>query len=107
MATTNDTYQLNDVGSPIGVTIYRADGTVESLLGSATTKQIIIKKPSGELLTKTAILVTDGSDGKMKYVTASGDLDETGMYNYHGYVVIGSWQGRTTVKSFEVCTNLS
>jgi len=106
MATTSKTYQLNDIGSPIGVVIYRADGTLESQLGSATTKQIILEKPSGETLTKTAVLVTDGSDGQMHYITVSGDLDETGTWNYHGYVVIGSGMWKTTVKTFEVLENL-
>lgn len=103
---TSKTFQLGDIGSPIGVTIYRADGTLETELGSATTKQIILEKPSGETATKTALLVTDGSDGKMHYVTASGDLDETGTWNYHGDVAIGSGRWKTTVRTFEVLENL-
>lgn len=106
MATTSKTFQLNDIGSPIGVTIYRADGTLESQLGSATIMQIILENPSEVSVTKTAVLVTDGSDGKMQYVTVDGDLDEVGTWNYHGYVVIGSGKWYTTVKTFEVRANL-
>jgi hypothetical protein len=106
MASTSKTYQLGDIGSPIGVVVYRADGTLESQLGSATTIQIILEKPSEASVTKTATLVTDGSDGQMHYITAEGDLDEVGTWNYHGYVVIGAGKWKTTVKTFEVLENL-
>ena len=99
-------YQYGDVGSPVGLTVKRADGNVESDLGSATTLEIVFVPPSsGEPKTKTAVLVTDGADGKMEYISEADFFDETGTWHYHGHIVIGSGDWLTNVNTLDVMPN--
>ncbi len=98
-------YQYGDVGSPVGLTVKRADGNVESDLGSASTMEIVFVPPSGTAKTETAVLVSDGTDGKMEYITEAGFLDEVGTWHYHGHIVIGSGDWLTNVKTLDVMPN--
>lgn len=68
----------------------------------ATTKQIIITKPSGTVLTKTAEFTNDGVDGKIQYATIEDDLDELKEYKIRGRVVIGTKDLPTSTKRFYV-----
>ena len=54
---------LDDVGTKFLVTVKDGSSVVD--ISSAGTKQILIKKPSGTKLTKTATFNSDGTDGKM------------------------------------------
>lgn len=71
-------------------------------ISTASTKQIKIWKPSGELITGTASFETDGSDGNIYYKTVAGDLDEEGWYKFRAYVVVGTFQGHTGKGKFKV-----
>ena len=62
---------VNDVGTQFLVTV--TDGSSAVDISSATTKELIIKKPSGTKLTKATAFSTDGTDGKMKYNISSDD----------------------------------
>ena len=101
-----DKMHVNDIGTAIVFTILE-DGVALSTLGSATTRQVKIRKPSGVEITKTASLVTDGSDGKMLITTVDGDLSEEGVFTFQPYIVIGSWQGHgnaVTQRIYEALT---
>ena len=54
---------LNDVGTKFLVTI--KDGSSAVNISSASTKEIIIQKPSGTKITATATFDSDGTDGKI------------------------------------------
>ena len=95
---------LNDIGTSLRVTI-EEDGTALDI-STATTKQILIVKPSMTKLTKSAVFVTDGTDGMIEYVTIANDLDELGTYNIQGYIVMSGWAGHSEVKQFKVYSNL-
>jgi hypothetical protein len=85
--------QKGDIGAAFILTIKDQDGAVVDVSG-ATTKQIKFLKPDGlTVLTKSAVFETDGTDGKIKYVTVSDDLDVAGYWARQGYVVMpgGSW----------------
>lgn len=97
--------QLDAIGVAIEKTITNQDGAVVDV-SSATTKNIVLKKPSGSLLTKAASLVTDGTDGKIQYVTISGDLDETGRWEVQADIDVSSYDGRDTISAFRVRKNL-
>jgi len=75
-------------------------------LTTATSMQLLIRKPSGTLLTISPSFFTDGSDGKIYYNTASGDLDEEGMWKIQGSVAISSGLYRSTIKNFQVYGNI-
>ena len=94
--------RLNDINIAIRLTMTKESDSSVLDISSATTKQIIITKPSGEKLTKTATNVTDGTDGKMQYLTITDDLDEFGDYEVQGHIVIGSLDIHTTIGQFKV-----
>ena len=95
---------VNDVGTQFLVTV--TDGSSAVDISSATTKELIIKKPSGTKLTKATAFSTDGTDGKMKYNIASDDLDEAGSYKLQGKVVISDGTFYTDIHTFKVHRNL-
>ena len=95
---------LNDVGTKFLVTI--TDGSSAVNVSTASTKQIIIKKPSGSKLTKTASFNSDGTDGKIYYTTVADDLDEAGSHKLQGKVIISDGTFYTDITTFKVHRNL-
>ena len=99
--------RVGDVGTALDVTIKNsATGQAENI-SAATVKQIKLLKPNGQALTKPAVFVTGGVDGKLRYVTVDGDLNLAGTWKIQGFVTLpdGSWH--TTIGTFEVHKNLS
>lgn len=92
---------VGDIGTVIEMTVTNQDDAVVDL-STATTKQIILKKPDGTKLTKTASFVTDGTDGKLSYTTASGDIDQSGPWQLQAYVVLSGGSWHTTKAEMEV-----
>ena len=68
----------NDIGTVFKVTIKDSAAVVN--VSTATTKQIILKKPSGTKLTKDASFFTDGSDGIITYTTVRGNVEVARLY---------------------------
>ena len=95
---------LNDIGTQFLLTV--TDGSTAVNISSATTKQIIIKKPSGTKITANTAFSSDGTDGKMFYNTVVDDLDEAGSYKLQGKVIISDGTFYTDITSFKVHRNL-
>tara|TARA_R100001244_G_C5106332_1_gene120042 strand:- start:104 stop:412 length:309 start_codon:yes stop_codon:yes gene_type:complete len=95
---------LNDIGTQFLLTI--KDGSTAVDISTASTKQIIIKKPSGTKITEAATFSTNGSDGKIYYSTVADDLDETGSYKLQGKVIISDGTFYTDITTFKVHRNL-
>lgn len=98
---------VGDIGTVIEVIVTdKTSGEIVNI-ESATTMQIIFKKPDETTVTKTAAHSTDGTDGKMFYTTIADDVDQDGHWKYQGYVVMpgGSW--KSDVLKFYVFPNLS
>lgn len=85
--------------------IYVGDvGTVITLdvgedVSTATTMDIVYKKPDGTTGTWNATL---SGTTKIQYTTVSGDIDESGKWYVHAYIVLPSWSGIGETASFEV-----
>ena len=94
-----------DIGTQFTVTVQ--DGTTVVDISTASTKQLIFKKPGGTILTKSTSFVTDGTDGKMQYVSVDGDLSDDGVWKMQGNVIIGGNTFSTDITSFKVYRNLS
>ena len=94
-----------DIGTQFTVTVQ--DGTTVGDISTASTKQLIFKKPGGTILTKSTSFVTDGTDGKMQYVSVDGDLSDDGVWKMQGKVIIGGNTFSTDITSFKVYRNLS
>jgi len=93
-----------DVGTVFVATIKQGSNVID--ISAATTTQLLFEKPDGSVLTKTATLTTDGTDGKLQYTTQSGDLDMSGQWRLQAYLVLGTWTGKTDVHVFQVHTNI-
>jgi hypothetical protein len=96
---------VGDVGTIFEGTFY--DGGVIVDISAATTKEILFRKPDGTVVTKTGTFSTDGTDGKLRYTTIAGDLDQAGDWRVQGYIVTptGSW--KSSVETFTVLANLA
>lgn len=95
----------DDVGTQFIVTVQ--DGSTVVDLSSTTLKQILFKKPSAATLTKTAVFVTDGVDGKISYTSISNDLNETGTWFLQVRLDFGSSTFRSDQKQFKVHENIA
>jgi hypothetical protein len=93
--------RLNDEGTAIQATVLDC-GQVPPGFASATVKTIKWKKPSGAVESRTASFVTDGSDGKIRYLTVAGDLDEIGTWEYQAYIELAGRKFHTSILAFTV-----
>ena len=95
----------NDIGTALRGTIKNQDDAVVDI-STATVRYIILHTPNGDKLTKTAALVTDGTDGKLQYITTSGVLTPIGWWKLQGYVKIGTSEYYSDIHRFQVHGNL-
>jgi hypothetical protein len=95
---------LNDVGTVFELTIKEGSTIVD--VSTTTAKQIKFLKPSGEVLTKTASFTTDGTDGKIKYASIAGDLDEVGPWEIQAVVTFASGEWNSNTSQFDVYRNI-
>ncbi len=73
---------LRDLGTDFVATILEGSAVVD--LSTATVLQIEFTSPGGKVTTKTASLVTDGTDGEIHYRRLAGDIDRKGIWSYIG-----------------------
>ena len=88
----------NDVGAILDVTVLDNDEPMD--VSTATTKQIILKKPDGTTIEYDADFYTDGTDGIIQYTTETNDLDIAGVWFIQAYLVFGSTVEFHTEKAF-------
>ena len=97
--------QVGDIGTTIKATITDQDGAALDVSG-ASTLQLLFLKPNGVLVTQTATMTGDGTDGVIQYVTVSGDLDVPGIWKSQGYIVDAGKEHKSSVDSFHVKPNI-
>lgn len=95
---------VNDIGTTFTVTI--REGKTALDISTATTKDILFKRPDKTLLTVAGAFVTDGTDGKIIYTTVDGDLNDKGRYCIQAKVVTAAGSWNSEVDFFEVFKNL-
>jgi hypothetical protein len=95
---------VGDTNTAIVVTVRDENEGVVDL--SSATVTFIFRKPDESELSVAGSLYTDGTDGKVKYVTLSGTLDQAGFWELQLRVVIGSGSWKTDIKKFQVHENL-
>lgn len=94
-----------DIGTVLEVTLKNGASIVD--ISGATTKEIKLKKPiTGTVLTKPGIFTTDGTDGKIRYITISGDLDEIGVWQVQAHVVLSTGDWHSDIKNMSVFDNV-
>jgi|TARA_Y100000593_G_C4279198_1_gene321853 hypothetical protein len=95
---------VNDVGTTFQLT-FQDDGSVVDV-SSASAVEVLLMGPDDTATTKTATLVSDGTDGKVKYVTVSGDIETAGTWKIQGKVTFASSVYNSDVHTFTVYKNL-
>ncbi len=96
---------VDDIGTVFTATIMDGNDIVD--VSGSTTLQLKFKKPGGTLLTKSAGLVTDGTDGQISYTAVDGDLDECGRWRLQAFLVlIGGNEHHSDICRFRVHDNL-
>jgi len=94
-----------DVGVNFNITVM--NDSVPLDVSNADNIYIIFENPDGGDLIKNASLVTDGTDGKIKYTTVTGDLNQVGTWQIQAKVDFGSSVFSTDIQRFKVFRNLS
>lgn len=97
--------RVGDVGTALESIIMENGKPVD--ISSDPSPTMIFKKPSGESVTKPAAFSTDGRDGRLRYVTEVGFLDEEKDWQRQAIVSITGWSGRSDITTFRVHPNLS
>lgn len=95
---------VNDVGNTLVGTVLDNGAVVD--ISTASNLYMVLKKPDQTTETKTAGFYSDGTDGKMSYVVASGDLDQAGNYKIQGKVEINSSTFYSNISTFKVYCNI-
>ena len=93
-----------DIGVNFNITVM--NGTAVLNVSNANSINIILQKPDGSDLTKTATLVTNGTDGNIRYTTVSGDLDQVGTWQIQAKVDFGASVFSTDIQKFKVYRNI-
>lgn len=94
----------NDVGTRFLITVKEGASIVD--ISSAQTLGIFIRKPDDSTIARSGNLHTDGTDGKMYYDLASGDVNAAGHYKLQGRVSLSSSTYYTNIYDFQVHCNV-
>ncbi len=78
---------VDDFGLTITLTV--VDASCDFVDVSAFTIQFEIEDPRRNVNTVAASFVTDGTDGRVTYTLATGDLDETGVWFVRARMIQG------------------
>lgn len=93
-----------DIGVNFNITVM--NGTAVLNVSNADNISIIFQKPDSSDLIKTASLITDGTDGNIRYTTVSGDLDQIGTWQIQAKVDFGASVFSTDIQKFKVYRNI-
>jgi len=96
--------RLNDIGTVFELTIMDCDVIVD--LAGYTSLVILFKKPDKTTVTRVGTLTTDGSDGKMQYVSVAGDLDLLKSWQIQARVTLPTGTWSSDISKFTVKENL-
>lgn len=105
MAVCTTEIHVGDIGTELRLRIVDGCG-VPVDISSATTLEICVKTPSGGVKTFTASETTDGTDGRLSYITVMDDLDEDGTWEIQAHVITPSSEFRSQIQTFVVKPNI-
>jgi hypothetical protein len=101
---------VGDVGTVIEVQVVSTDPdtgvTAPVDLSAATGLQLVFLKPDQTRVAQTATLWGTGTDGKIKYVTVPGDLDQSGTWKVQAVVAVGGSVYHTDIAPLKVLPSL-
>jgi hypothetical protein len=95
---------LYDINTRLTVILTENGAPVD--ISTATVKTIILQKPNGAVLEKTALFTTTGTDGSIYYITVANDLDQSGVWYIQARVTFGGGTWSSQWLPFTVMENL-
>jgi hypothetical protein len=96
----------NDIGTVFRGTVKDQASAVVNI-STQTKLEMVFTKPGGANVVKTAVLSTNGTDGKMQYTSVANDLDTEGEWSFQGYVELAAGQKwHSDIHHFRVEGNL-
>jgi len=99
--------QEGSIGIIIEYTVFEDDGVTPKNISSATTHNLVLKKPDQSVVNHAAIFSTDGTDGKIRFTTTlATDLTPAGAYRIQADLTMPGFDGRTGSDVFHVERNL-
>lgn len=101
-----DQIHVGDFGTVYELTIKENAAAVD--VSSFTTLEIFWLKPDGTtLVTNTAVFSTDGTNGKIKYVTTTNaEINQAGTWKMQGHISKAGEEHRSSIVTFPVINNL-
>ncbi len=103
MSTTTEVH-VGDIGTKFLVTI--KENGVALDISTASVKKIRFRRPDNTTLDKTAVFETDGTDGKIYYLSIAGDLSIKGTWSIQGFITMPSGSWNSKIASFMVNENI-
>ena len=101
-------HQENNVGADFIFTVYDSDGVIVNLATATTMTARFRAEPGVAAFERAGTLLNDGSDGKFRYKTITGDLTPDGNHwERQGFVIVpGLGEFYTDAVRFIVKPNL-
>lgn len=97
--------QEDDAGVVFVVAIVDQDGNPLNI-STATVTQFIFQRPDGTIATVNGSLFTDGTDGKLQYISTADLLDTPGTWKYQIHIIMGSVTLYSSISKFRILKNL-
>lgn len=97
---------VGQFGPRIEITFVNSAGAAIDISAASVAKEISLQKPDKSVSVKTASFVTDGTDGKIDYTLADGDLDVAGLWRVQGRVEGPAFEYSSRVIDFRVNPNV-
>lgn len=101
---TNPEVHIGDEGTLIEITV--EENKIALNISTATVKVLKIQRKDKTVFQKDMDFVTDGSDGKLKYITSGSDIDMKGTWKGQVYLEMPGGKWHTSKFDMEVDDNL-
>jgi hypothetical protein len=89
-----------DIGVVFDVSVKQDGGILP--VNDMTTREIVFTSPSGAVVVKSASLVSDGLDGRIKYTSVSGDFSERGNWGIQAHLAKAGFDKKSRLAGFSV-----
>jgi hypothetical protein len=97
---------VGDIGTRFAITVQESGSGVDISDAGASGITVYFRKPDDEVISRSGVLLNDGTDGKFYYDTVSGDLDEAGFYKLQAKITLPSGTYHTNIYDFKAHCNL-
>jgi len=96
---------IGDIGTLFKINV--KDGASIVILTGTASRQIIFKRPDGTTVTATPNLFTDGTDGILTHVIATGTFNQEGTFKFQIQYSNAAGMWHSDLVPFDVYPNLT